>query len=139
MSDGSLTSASARPSYDAGNMFLSPLLCRVDALCFGNKDYAEFLTRSVILMPCACVGMWARQNAQSGNPAMRKLAAQKRVEGSQAMLDQAKQDLERAAERAKMPTHDQAAGTRVISHTQRRLSALTKLAGAAQQALHGFH
>ena len=80
--------------------------------------------------------MWARQNAQSGNPAVRKLAAQKRVEGCQAMLDQAKQDLERAAERAKLPACDRPAGTRVIRHTQ---SALTELAGAALQALHWFH
>ena len=92
------------------------------------------ITQSAILMPCVCVGMWARQNAQSGNPAVRKLAAQKRVEGCQAMLDQAKQDLERAAQRAKLPTHDPPASTRVISHTQQRLSALTELAGAAQQA-----
>ncbi len=57
--------------------------------------------------------MWARQNAQSGNPAVRKLAAQKRVEGCEAMLEQAKQDFERAGQRARTATQEQPTNARV--------------------------
>ncbi len=57
--------------------------------------------------------MWARQNAQSGNPAVRKLAAQKRFEGCEAMLEQAKRDLERAGQRARMAKQEQPATARV--------------------------
>jgi cellobiose-specific phosphotransferase system component IIA len=57
--------------------------------------------------------MWARQNAQSGNPAVHKLAAQKRVEGCEAMLEQAKQDLERAGQRARTATQEQPTTARV--------------------------
>ena len=57
--------------------------------------------------------MWARQNAQSGNPAVRKLAAQKRVEGCEAMLEQAKQDLERAGQRTRTATQEQPTTARV--------------------------
>ncbi|DBA83686.1 TPA: hypothetical protein ACH3X1_016793 [Trebouxia sp. C0004] len=57
-------------------------------------------------------GVWARQNAQSGNPAVRKLAAQKKVEGCEALLEQAKQDLERAGQRARMATQEQPATAR---------------------------
>ena len=62
---------------------------------------------------CLGSGAWARQNAQSGNPAVRKLAAQKRVEGCEAMLEQAKQDLEKAGQRARMVTKEQPATARV--------------------------
>ena len=44
---------------------------------------------------------------------MRKLAAQKRVEGCEAMLEQAKQDLERAGQRARMAMQEQPATARV--------------------------
>jgi len=44
---------------------------------------------------------------------VRKLAAQKRVESCEAMLEQAKQDLERAGQRARMATQEQPATARV--------------------------
>lgn len=45
---------------------------------------------------------------------MRKLAAQKRVESCEAMLEQAKQDLERAGQRARMmASQEQPATARV--------------------------
>ena len=44
---------------------------------------------------------------------MRKLAAQKRVEGCEAMLEQAKQDVEKAGQRARMATKEQPATARV--------------------------
>lgn len=44
---------------------------------------------------------------------MRKLAAQKRVEGCEAMLEQAKQDLERAGQRARITSQEQPTAARV--------------------------
>ncbi len=44
---------------------------------------------------------------------MRKLAAQKRVESCEAMLEQAKQDLERAGQRSRMAKQEQPATARV--------------------------
>lgn len=46
-------------------------------------------------------GMFARQNAQSSNPKVRMLAAEKQVTSAEVALQRAERDLERAVENAK--------------------------------------
>ena len=59
-----------------------------------------------------CAGMFAKQNAQSTNPKVRLLAAEKRVTSAEAAVQRAERDLERAAESAKQVKPEPAARVR---------------------------
>lgn len=55
-------------------------------------------------------GMFARQNAQSSNPKVRMLAAEKRFTSAEVALQRAEKDLERAVEIAKKVKPEPSAG-----------------------------
>ena len=59
--------------------------------------------------------MFAKQNAQSANPKVRMLAAEKRFKSAEAAVQRAEQDLERAAENVKKVKREPAA--RVLPFT----------------------
>ena len=59
--------------------------------------------------------MFAKQNAQSANPKVRMLAAEKRFKSAEAAVQRAEEDLERAAENVKMVKSEPA--TRVFPPT----------------------
>lgn len=66
---------------------------------------AVYIVRGVVFN----ADMFAKQNAQSANPKVRMLAAEKRFKSAEAAVQRAEQDLERAAENVKKVKQEPAA------------------------------